>query len=90
MTENAIASSHSTTKKTIRKQEKIDYYRAWESSGMNKRNFCKTHGLPIDVLYRWHKLLNKKTPPELKKFSPVIAKTISTNVQHELTQLEMR
>src|SRR3990167_6589164 len=80
----------SITKKTISEQEKRDYYRAWEGSGMHKSKFCKEHGLIVDEFYRWHKLFRKKPPGEQKQFSPVIVKNASPNLQQNMAQLEIQ
>jgi hypothetical protein len=90
MTKKIMATSRSVIKKVLSNQEKRDYYKAWESSGMPKRDFCKKNGLSVNQLHYWHKLFNKKSVVPPKSFSPVVAKMISSESQQDLMKLEIR
>lgn len=77
--------------KTFSEQEKRDYYKAWESSGMHKSTFCKEHGLSVGQFYYWHKRFRKKTlPDELKEFSPLSIKVPAHQLPQNMTQLELQ
>lgn len=77
-------------KKIISEQEKRDYYKAWEGSGMHKSRFCKERGLSVDEFYRWKKLFRIKPSIEPKQFSPVIVKRAPLQLQPNMTQLELQ
>jgi transposase-like protein len=90
-TKSDESAPHAATEKTFSEQEKRDYYKAWESSGMHKSRFCKEHGLPVDAFYCWHKMFRKRSlSAESKQFSPVIIKHTSPNLQQNMTQLELQ
>jgi len=89
MTEQTNDISNSIVKKRLSEQEKRDYYKAWQKSGMDKTQFCKLHGLAVNELYYWHKQFKEK-PTEPKQFAPVIAKRSQSNYQPNMTQLEIR
>lgn len=89
MTEKISDTSRSTIN-TLSEQEKRDYYRAWESSGISKSDFCKKHGLSSNQLYYWHKLYKAGSTTEPKPFSPVVAKIISPHSQQNIAKLEIR
>jgi len=80
---------NSTARKKLSEQEKRDYCKQWESSGMSKSRFCKAHGLSVSEFYYWCKLFRPKTViDDGNAFSPVIAKAASA--QPEVAQLEMK
>jgi transposase-like protein len=76
--------------KTFSEQEKRDYYKAWESSGMPKSMFCKEHGLSVPQFYYWHKMFRKDPSAKQKQFSPVLVKHPTPNLQQNTTQLELQ
>ena len=81
--------STTTVKKKFSEQEKRDYYKAWQQSGMDKVQFCKEHDLTVNELYYWHKRF-KEELAEPKQFSPVVAKVTPLDHQQNMTQLEIR
>lgn len=84
--------SHSTAKKSLTEQEKQDYYRAWECSGMSKAKFCKENGLSIHDFYYWRKLVKPKTSTEAEQFLPVTAlvSPVPTSDAQNITHVEVR
>jgi len=81
--------SEPTSRQKLSEQEKRDYYRQWESSGMSKSKFCKAHRLSASEFYYWCKLFKPKTViDDANAFSPVVAKTAP--LQTEVAQLEMK
>jgi hypothetical protein len=90
MTENISAVLHAETKNTLSEQEKRNYYRAWENSGMPKSDFCKKNHLPVNSLYYWHKLFKKESSSKNGRFSPVVTKITPPDHQQTVIQIEMR
>ena len=81
--------SESIARKKLSEQEKRDYCKQWESSGMSKNGFCKAYGLSVNEFYYWCKLFKPKTViDECNAFSPVVAKTAP--LQTEVAQLEIK
>ena len=81
--------SNPAVKIQLSEQEKRDYHKAWQKSGMSKTEFCKEHGLKVNELYYWDKRFKEK-PTELKQFAPVRLKQSQPDDQQNIAQLEIR
>lgn len=53
------------------KKEMRTLYVNWQKSGLSKRIFCKTNGLPYGTFMYWQKQLLISTPEEEQGFSEI-------------------